>query len=445
MRPCVLFVVVPLALAQTIQIPEAYRALVELSRAAPADFGADATLRLVESGRIPDVAARRELLEEAFRSAVSAKAPIRKRFVPGSTYDTSAGPLAQAHNLKLDTLSLQSRAVSDMMRVDPAAARKLLQEIAPPAFDPLSCDDPFFYEVGDFYQALGAVLNGAFTAQERAKEEHVNFLIGYIGQVVNPAQLYPLARVIQGASVDNAQREILWARFNAMLPNLAADDRSMSALTVETPQGMDFIVTAMKQHSGGCKNDVAQQPPGTVQAANGAQPKGGDTTPKLDRWWQSNEAKRMLDDGRKLRYSDDGRVLSAADRSTQEWQQRLSDYLSALDSWSSSSETSEADYYNEKCSVYIALVELIPQGQQRDKMLQAFIDFISASPLQQQQPVEWYNQAAFMLERVRINSDGEPAKVQQAFEQSGSPILALEAALDKALGSKPFSWVTSSR
>ena len=329
MRLWVFFAAASFALAQTTQIPEAYRPLVELSRAAPAEFGADAMLRLVESGRIPDAGARRELVEDAFRLVVSAKAPIRKRVLPGSTYDTSAGALGQAYNLKLDTLSLQSRAVTDMLRVDPKAARKLFQDIAPPVFDALSCDDPFFYDVGDFYQALGAVVNGAFTDEERAKEEHVNFLIGYIGQVVNPAQLYPLARVIQGVSVDNAQRDVLWARFNAMLPNLAVDDRSMSALTAETPQGMDFILTAMKQRSAGCKNDVQQQPPGTV-LANGAQPKSADATPKLDVWWQSTAAKRMLEDGRKLRYSVEGRVLTAADRSTEEWQQRLAEYLSAL-------------------------------------------------------------------------------------------------------------------
>jgi hypothetical protein len=435
MRLYVLFAAAGVAFAQTLQIPEAYRPLVDLSRSAPAEFGADAMLRLVESGKIQDVAARRELVEDAFRLAVSAKAPMRMRYLPGSTYDTSAGPLAQVHNLKLDTLSLQSRAVSDMVRIDPAAGRKLLLEIPPPVFEALSCDDAYFYDVGDFYQAVGAVVSGGFSAAERAKEEHVNFLLGYIGQVANPAQLYPMAQAIQRAPVNNAQREVLWARFNAALANVAADDRSMSALTTEPPSGLDFVLTAMKERGAGCKNDIVQQPPGNI-AANAQQPKSGDATPKLDRWWQSAEAKRMLDDGRKLRYGDDSRVLSQADRSTQEWQQRLTDYLSALGGWSASDEKSEEDYYNEKCTVYIALVELIPAGAQRDKMLSAFIDFINSSPLQQAQPVEWYNQANFMMERVRINSDGEPSKVQAAFEESGSPILALQATLDKALGAK---------
>ena len=50
-----------------------------------------------------------------------------------------------------------------------------------------------------------------------------------------------------------------------------------------------------------------------------------------------------------------------------------------------------------------------------------------------------------MLERVRGSRDGEPAKVLEAFERSGSPVLALETALDNTLGTKSPAWVTGSR
>jgi hypothetical protein len=432
MRFGLLFIVASLGCAQDAKLPESFRSLVDISRGAPPEFGADALLRLVESGQISDPGVRRDLVEQAFGSAISAKFPIRKRHLPGTTLDSRAGSLAQAYGLKLDALSLESRAVSDMLRIDPAAARKLLQSIPPPRFDPLSCDDALFYDVADFYQAVGSVVNSAFTPQERAKEEDVNFLLDYIGQATNPAQLVPLARAIQGAGVNNAQREILWTKFNAMLPNLQADDRSVSGL-LSDPQGMDFIATAIRARSGGCKDD----------ASAGTQPKISATssgaTPKVERYWQSAEAQRMLDDGKKLRYGDAGRVLTEAERSTPEWQQRLTDYLSALAAWGPGEEKSEADYYNEKSTVYIALVELIPPGPQRDKMLDAFIDFINNSPLQQQSPVEWYNQASFMLERVRGTRDGEPTKVRAAFERSGNAILILEAALDKILGTRPPS------
>ncbi len=327
-----------------------------------------------------------------------------------------------------------------MVRIDPAEARKLIQEIPPPVFDALSCDDALFYDVSDFYLALTAVVNGSFTVQERAKEEHVNFLLGYIGQVTSPSQLVPLAHTIQGAGVTAAQREVLWSSFNSVLPNLQSDDRSFSALLAEPPAGMDFIVAAVRQHSAGCKSDAV-----APQGNNAIQGSKTDSTPKVEAYWQSAEAQRMMADGKKLRFGDGGTVLTEADRSTPAWQQRLTDYLSALAAWSSSSEKSEADYYNEKCTVYIALVELIPAGPQRDKMLEAFIDFMSNSPLQQDSPVEWYNQANFMLERVRGTRDGEPAKVLEAFERSGNPVLALETALEKSLGAKQATWVTGSR
>jgi hypothetical protein len=444
MRFWILFVVATLGYAQDAKLPESYQSLIDLSRAAPPEFGADAILRLVESGKISDRDTRRDLVEQAFGLAVSSKFQIHKRHLPGTTLDSRAGSLAQAYGLKLDALSLQSRAVSDMLRIDPSAARKLLQAIPPPAFEPLSCDDALFYDVADFYQAVGAVVNGAFTPEERAKEEDVNFLLGYIGQATNPAQLVPLGRTIQSAGVTGAQREILWARFNATLPNVQADDRSASGLLSDPQQGMDFILAAMRERSTGCKDDASAAQAGSLQPG-GTQPAKSGATPKVEPYWQSAEAQRMLDDGKKLRYGDAGRVLTEAERSTPEWQQRLTDYLSALAAWGPGDEKSEADYYNEKCTVYIALVELIPQGPQRDKMLEAFIDFVNNSPLQQQSPVEWYNQASFMLERVRGTHDGEPSKVRDAFEQSGNPVLALQAALDKALGAKPPGWLTSSR
>ena len=109
--------------------------MVDLAHAAPPEFGADALLRLVESGKIVGRDAQRDLVEQAFGLAVSAKFPVRKRHLPGTTLDSRAGSLSQAYGMKLDALSLQSRAVSDMVRIDPAEARKLIQEIPPPVFD----------------------------------------------------------------------------------------------------------------------------------------------------------------------------------------------------------------------------------------------------------------------------------------------------------------------
>ncbi|HYL35356.1 MAG TPA: hypothetical protein VEV17_05545 [Bryobacteraceae bacterium] len=443
MRPWLLLIAAALACAETPKLAEPYGSLVELAHATPPEFAADALLRLAESGKITDRDARRDLIEQAFTLAAGARFPVRLRGVPGTLVDTRSGFLSQAYDLKLDALSLESRAVQDMLRIDPAQARKLIQEIPPPVLAPLTCDDALFYDVADFYQAVGAIANSAFTDKERAKEEHVNFLLDYIGQATSGAQFLPLAQMIQSAGVTTEQREILWTKFNGMLASVSSDDRSLSALFVSAQQGpagemQDLVRKSLK--SAGCPNDVGRSavPVNLLPTV----PAKSDTTPKLERYWQSAEAQRLLEDGKRLRIAADGRLLTEADRSAPEWQQRLADYLSALAAWGPAQEKSETDYYNEKCLVYIALVELIPPGPQRDKTLDAFVDFVSSSGLQQQSPAEWFLQANAMLERMRPLSNGDSGKVLETYERSGNPILALETSLEKTLGVKASAWTT---
>jgi hypothetical protein len=431
--------------AQAPKLPEPYQSIVELAHSAPPEFAAEALLRVVESGKIPDRNTRLDLAEQAFQLAGSAKFPVRMRGVPGSITDTRSGNLSNAYDLKLDALSLESRAVRDLLTLDPAKARELFQNIPRPTLTPLTCDDALFYDVSDFYQTLGAVANSAFTVKERDKEEHVNFLLDSLGQATSPAQLAPLARVIQAANVTPAQREILWNRFNGLLEGVQTDDRrsfsaSLGDLSQLVTLEMQGSFDKYRQKSGVCKDDV-----GSSVLVNGdAQPPKAATTPKIERYWQSAEAQRLLQDANKLRFGSDGKPLSDADRSTREWQQQLTDFLSELADWSPSQEKSEADFYHQKCVVFAALVELIPPGAQRDKTLQAYLDFISNSNLQQQSPVEWFMQAHTMLERVRSTNSGEPAKLLDAFQGSGNAVLALYSSIEKTFGGKLPSWVTLS-
>src|SRR6202046_103855 len=93
--------------AEPAKLPEPFRSISDLASAAPPEFTADALLRIVESGALPDQKARRELVEHAFQLAASAKFPVRMVGVTGTTTDTASGSLNPAYGLKLDVLSLQ--------------------------------------------------------------------------------------------------------------------------------------------------------------------------------------------------------------------------------------------------------------------------------------------------------------------------------------------------
>jgi len=441
MRPAAQFLIAALVMpvlfgAELAKLPEPFRSISDLAASAPPEFAADALLRIVESGKLASQNSRRELLEQAFQLAAAAKFSIRMEGLPGTTTDTASGSLNQAYALKLDVLALQSRAVRDMLPIDPSKARDLFGQMVKPTLAPLTCDDALVYEPSEFYQALNAVVNGGFTPKEKAKEEHVNLLLESLGQVTSPSQLAPLAGAIETASVTPAQRQILWVRFNGLLESTQPDDRSfpasLPALSVLSTPGIQGPFEKYRQKSHGCETDAVPSSPDQQRSKKPA-------TPKLDRYWQSTTAQQLLQAGMKLRASLSIQQSSDADRSSPEWQQQIADYLNLIAGWTQDQAESDPVFYHEKCIVYTALLDLVPPGPQSDKILADYVDFISNSSLYQQSPAEWFVEPRTVLDR----SQSIPAlhsKVLEAFQGSGNPVLALEVVLEKTFNGNLPGW-----
>jgi hypothetical protein len=441
MRLAVLLLIPALSFAAPPKLPEPFRPIADLANAAPPELAADALLRLVESGKLADQNARRALIEQAFQLAASAKFSVRMEGLSGTTTDTASGSLSQAYGLKLDAISLQSRAVRDMLPLDASKARDLFGQMVKPTLAPLTCDDALIYQPSDYYQALSAVVNGGFTPNEKAKEEHVNLLLEALAQVASPSQLVPLAEAIQAASVSAMQHQVLWARFTGLLENMQPDDRSfpasLAALSVLTAPGIQASFEKYRQKSHGCETDIAPASPNQQAPKKPA-------TPKLDPYWQSATAQQLLQAGTKLRLASSTQLLSDADRATPAWQQQLADYLNLIADWTQDSAESDAVYYHEKCLVYTALLDLVAPGPQSDKILADYVDFISNSGLYQQSPAEWYVEPHTLLDRSQTNPAKLP-KVLEAYQNSGNPVLALEVALEKTFSGNLPSWAVSAK
>jgi hypothetical protein len=419
----------PASPADIAKLPEPCQSLAELARGAPPEFTADALLRIVEQGKLADRSARRDLIEEAFRNAAAAGFPVRMKGLVGTTSDTASGSLSRAHALKLDALSLESRAVRDMLPLDLANARKMFGEIARPSLTPLTCDDALVYDLSEFHQALSAMVNGTFTPKERAKDEHLNFLGDYLGQATSPLEIAPLAQAVQSVDATAQQRQGLWARLGGLLENMQTDDRSFSASlpvlnSLNVPE-MQGSLEKYRQKNHACAGDAGQgdtaNPPATKKPS----------TPKLDSYWQSAASKLLLESGRKLRYSG-GAALSDADRSTPEWQQQFADYLNQIAGWSADQEHSEADYYHEKCIVLTALIELAPPGPLTDKLLADYVDFVGNSNLYRQSPAEWFSEPRALLDRMKPMR-AIHARILDFYQRSENPVLSLEVALERTL------------
>jgi hypothetical protein len=420
--------------AEIAKLPEPYQSIAELARGAPPEFTADALLRIIELGRLPDPNARRDLIEEAFRIAAAAKFPARMHGLPGTTTDTASGSLSRAYDLKLDALSLESRAVRNMVQVDAAYARKLFGDIARPSLAQATCDDALVYDLSDFYQALSVVANSTFNSKERAKDAHLNFLYDYLGQATSPLEIVSLALVIQSAGVTTPQRQGLWARLGGLLESIQPDDRSFSAslpaLNALSIPELQASLEKYRQKSRGCESDASSAPPNS--AKNGPPSAKKADTPKLDSYWQSASSQQLLVPGKKLRFDKNNTPLSDADRATPEWQQQAADYLNQLADWTAGQETSEADYYHEKCTVLAALIELVPPGSESDKVLADYVDFVNNSDLYRESPAEWFLEPWSLLDRSQTNAIMR-ARILAAYQRSGNPVLSLEVALEKTL------------
>ena len=447
MRLTAVLLSLAIAWADPPKLPEPYRSLVELAHTAPPEFASDALLRVVESGKIADRDSRLALVEEAFRLGSVARFRLPLRAFGANLADTAAGSLDQAYRLKLDALTLQSRAVRDMLALDKAKARELFDETQPPAMPPLTCADVLVPEVSAYYETLGAIVQNTFTEKERAKEEHVNFLLSQLARVTSPAQLAPAVKLVAAVSLTPAQHDAVLARINAILESLQPDGRSFSATANDLKAAILPEMSASYEkylQRGPAGERCSDSPANTIRlGANLSQPAKLDDSPKIERYWQSGEAKQIYEKALALRMGPVGKMLSAADRATPEWKAQLTDFLKDLGAWTASSEKSPATYFHEKCAVYEALLDLTPEGPQRDETLANFVGFLVGSNLQQDSPVEWFVHAPQLLERMKSAGGSAAEKVLEAYRSSGNPVLLLFATLEKTFGSKLPAWVTT--
>ncbi len=365
------------------KLPPDLDRIVQLANATPPEFAADALLRVAAVTKV-DKRLRIELIDRAFHLASGAQ--FRTPLIADSTYaDTGAAMIVAAAKLNLDTLSLQTRGVRDMLQLDKHSARELFLEIGQPAVE-VACDRPQ-PDTSSLYAVLAAVANDTFTEQERKKEEHLNLVMSYISRAALPSQLAPLQQMIAALNATTDQREILTTRLDALRQAVAA----------------------------------AVCPPS----------KPVELKSRPDAFWQSDQGKRLYTAGLSLRYKQPGAPYSEAERNSTEWVLRLTDYKRDLADWRPSDEKDDATYYHQKAVIYEMLIELIPQGEERDKAIQAYVDFVANSSLQREKPVEWFFHAQSLLNRTRNSGVGEPTKILAAFENSGNPVLMLYTMLDK--------------
>ncbi len=206
--------------------PAGIDALLDAARAAPAEFAADAMIRIAALDQL-EKARRIELLEQAFQRASGAQQPY-KRHATFVRPDSPSGFLNRAYGQDLDAMSLRLRAIEGLLPLDAQKARDLFLQTPPPKTPPLKCDDFLIYDVGRFYDTLGSIARQSFTAQEAQAGEPFRLLERLAGAITSPVQVAPVARMLAAASVKDADFRALVTSFAEALGKISGDDRSFA-------------------------------------------------------------------------------------------------------------------------------------------------------------------------------------------------------------------------
>ncbi len=447
-----------------------------LARQAPAEFAADAMIRLASSGKT-DPRARVELLTEAFRRAAEAQHPLKLRasITRGSG---TGGFLERAYQQDLDALSLRLRVVEQLLTLDSARARKLFLSIARPEVPRIRCEEIVVYDVGRYYEVLGAVA-------KLKRGGAAKLLKDRVGGLTSPAQLAPVAHLLQQAGLKDSDLQAFTLSLAASLRDISGDDRSFTYYTAVTGPAIADLIGELKRrhlsplplaeayrlylvhHLSGdrCADDelIGSAPPsinvvtglpidalGASAAALFAEKilvtplkplSEQETTPHTLEGYaaglrscEDSECRNANALMRELAFAPDGNPLLESQHDTDAWRARLQGLLAALEAWQPAKGQAD-EVFREKTWVYNNLFSLSP-GASRERVVHSWLDYLKQSRSTVSDREQWLLPVSALVGRAAL----EPANIKLAAElrRQDDPVIALYVQLE-AVAPRPVA------
>ncbi|MFL6211414.1 MAG: hypothetical protein ACJ74W_21375 [Pyrinomonadaceae bacterium] len=453
--------------------PAELEALIVDARSAPAEFAADVLLRLVESHKIAERAWQRALLEEAFRTAGGAQQPLKRRIVPGLNYAyTREDYQARAFQLNLNTLSLRLRAVNALLKIDKSKARALFSEIPRKLpLAPRTCDDALIYDLLDYYTTLNQIIATTFSPEEKARDEDVLFTQSYVEEMSAPEQVFYTAALVTRAGDSPARLAPLVHAYSSALRKIEADARSFTADSMNYGMTLTILLDFCQRHE--ISPDELLEAFRTFFVKHMGASRCAESAKTPDRWLnnfnrQLNElalnqpslapikpeeitpakiegaahltpffstpiARSLFRTAQELRFGLADEPEPDEDRVDPKRGEKLLVWLNAMADWRAGGETSEADYFDQKCVLYQLLLEAGPnEGPAGTTLLAEYVAFLRQPARQQESRAGWLLHVQRLLSSTRFGAGDARARLRAALASSGEPVLRLYAGIQRA-------------
>lgn len=438
------------------------------ARSLPAEFAVDIFLRLAASNNI-DKKWKQEILVEAFTLTADMQNEFRMKSKYGTPVDSRINYRSYAFDLNLDALSLRSKIISQMLAIDRGQALRMLNQLSPKLRLPtLSCSDQMVYRVDDFYVMLGSVSKAVYDERKIQQGERVQFLLPYVQNMSAPAQIGPLARMILSLHLTDKELFILSQTFASALKQISADDRSFTAALIQDKTATHvFELTQQVQREGGAHSEIANalrsylgkhlngvrcednvkaittELPRHIQEINyyfrnspftldDLKPARVEETVSTTEFFESKDASKLSIDLKELASYDDDESSTKEPKTFSASDEQILKYLRQLEDWDGNGETSQIDYFHQKCVLYLSLARITPPGQPGEQVMTSYINFLNQPAIIKESRIEWTLHARELLGLLQQRKGEERAKLVTALVYSKSPILQTYAKLFNA-------------
>jgi hypothetical protein len=435
-----------------------FRDLVSDARGLPADFAADALIRLSGSSRLTKEM-RHELLDEAFMRAYAVYDDHRRSTTAILRPESRQSAQRLAYDTGLTRLTLQVRAAQLMAFTDPLRARELFDWIDL-SLAPATCEDPLVPAVDEYYSALSLIARTTFAAN---RADMMRFFLTHLWRARLPSEMPAVALAVQRFRPRLDEAIYLEGVVRSILESGARDPRGFSSANLDIVsriaelqladrrQGVDgwYLLEGLRAyllaHLTGtrCSDSTTEQ--FVAPAFNGAIGRLGAArdvdridaaavypskllgAARIDYYWQTPDAWRLYRNEGWLRGN--GKTpLPEAVRQTKDWSDQADLLLTDIEQWSGLREASARDYLYQKGVLFAGLVDLTPAGIIRTRAVRALIDFLRQSDYERDRRSLWFALLQQVLDIARSDSRRE---MLAELEASRHPVLSVYARLEQ--------------
>lgn len=436
------------------------------ARSLPAEFAIDIFLRLEKSKRV-DKQWRKEILEEAFTLTANVQNELREKAIPfpNTPADTRAGYRSLAFALNLDSLSLRSRIIDEMLSINQSAALRMFNEIPPKLpFKARSCSAKTEYDVSDFYRLLEKTARTVYDEKQVQQGERVQFILPYIENMSSPAQIGPIAKLLISLNLRQRESFIVSQAFTGALKKISADDRSFSAALIRTETTNNIAALVNLYRKTGVPYDQIQHEyraylerhllatrcednvkllelqikeinyayPNDPILIDDSKPLKVEEVPVTTTYFESPESNAFLSELRELRGYDDDDPATREPHTSASWQEKLLDYLRRLEAWEAGNESDEVDHFHQKCILYKMLLRIAPAGVQSDQVLFSYLKLLGQPTAMSESRVEWLWHVNELIRYMSDKPEPERSRLLNILASSKYPPLQVYGDLAKA-------------